>query len=418
MSKIRIFWCDDQYDTKIEDKPRFLKYLEKKNVEVTPFYNSNELLEDLKKPYSLNNVDAVIFDYNMSNVDDVPDIYAKEKSGFLEILRVIKEYTKKGIPFYLYSKMDPYVIEDGLSGPDFRKEREIYHTYICDSNHPRFFPEGESFYKTVDAVVDEVNSLKTPTMQLRLKYPEAYEAANEISDSCWDHIVRVLSLNPDSEYWNSMEEFLNTLRCDVEDMMTMLKLPETVYNREERIYLNSLGYLISGGHLGYAIPSNMKDVELGYMVTFLVNLLQEGSHSGPTLKYHVREYLKQKKDVNTLFFIAHLLIRLLIWANKARKFMEESGEQLCVKVSTPENKKDQDVPKENGAVVPNSESTPNIIGKLEVDYNGFLHIGDCVIGNWKVGGVYEITAAKKNISNLTNSEYKRYAFPVNVKYNH
>lgn len=387
--KIKIYWCDDEFASKVLN-PVNEDYLQENDIEVQPFSKSDDLLTALNRHNIENHVDAVIFDFNMSNISGGrPEI--DEKSGFLEILRNMKNYIEKGIPFFLWSKMDSDYIRSSISqSSDYKKELLIFDSYINEQglkidghDHKRQFA-GEDFEELIDSVIREVKFNKTPQAMLRRKYPEAYEAAMSVERKCWDDIVNVLTLTPESDDWHRMEDLINPLRCHVENTMKRLGIP--AYNG--KISLNSLGKFISGQHQDFSIHPNLVDVALGYGISHLMQFLQDGSHQHEILKQNIRLYLIEKKDEHLLYYIAHSFINLLIWANKALLIKEDVGD-ICF----PNEKIRYD------------QNTSN---KLEVDESGNLHIGDCQITNFVVGRRYSII---QKISN-NGKKYKYYSIKI------
>lgn len=331
-NKIKILWCDDEYQNKILDVARYMYYLEDNNVEVEFLRNSDELFVELEKPFALKHVDAVVFDYNMSNSNIMPNGIV-EKSGFLDIIRNMDKYVKAGIPFYLWSKMTQETIEENLrNNPDLNKELNRFRSYILDSRRPRFYPGYDTFEETVDAVIAEVNDLATPKYKLKNEYPDAYEMANMVSDTCWAKLVRLLTLtSPDSSDWQHMEDLVNPIRSAIDDVMKKLDLPIYDYNSNRNgIKLAELGHLVSNSHKTYKLANDsLKDENLGYCINILLKFVQDASHNTDGLEFHVRKYLVNSKDYHLLQFIAHGFISILEWAKKAMDYIEDTG-SLCV----------------------------------------------------------------------------------------
>ena len=415
--KIKIYWCDDEFALKVLN-PVNEDYLQENGIEVQSFSKSDDLLTALNRRNIENHVDAVIFDYNMSNISDGrPE--RDEKSGFLEILRNMNNYIAKGIPFFLWSKMDFDYIRCSISqSSDYKKELFIFDSYFNEQglkinghNHKRRFT-GEDFEELIDSVIREVEYNKTPQAILRCKYPEAYEAAMSVSQKCWDDIVAVLTLTPESDDWHRMEDLINPLRCHVEAFMDSLGIP----SEENKVKLSALGLFISGKHDEYTVHEKLTDTTLGYGITHLMTFINDGSHQKETLTKHVRKYLIEKKDEHLLYYIAHSLINLLIWANKAQKLKEE-GEIICIANigRSPEDEYGTNSTGKNLNSITDTTSNSydrSISGLLELDDKGYLHIGECQVLQWRVGQKYEI--GKEHIKENTSrhSGYKYFTHRI------
>lgn len=415
--KINIFWVDDELSSKLENQPVYTNFLKRENVEFTGFPNSDELFSELEKPGAINRVDGVIFDFNMSNKSEIPS-GDTEKSGFLDILRGMEKYIAKGIPFYLWSKKEPEEIISSLrDNKDLGKEWDIFRKHFLDGGIPRFYSDEDSFKNTIRALKKEVEEIDKPETKLRLEYPEAYEAANKISDKCWTKIVDILTLTPDSPMWGQKENMINPVRCELDVTLTSLGIPMVIGNADYGIKLDALATFIQGSHQRYKLNPLLEDKILANGIKILVPLLQDGSHKTETLKYGIQQYITDKQDIHLLKFIAHSFINILIWANKAIS-VKEKGDWIFQDLNesknlSNENSINRDM-KENLGVRDKDQAKSSIIptheteimeGKLEVDNKGFIHIGDFSIGGLKIDDNYIIKQYKIN-SNTYKIPYK------------
>lgn len=407
--KIKIYWCDDEFALKVLN-PVNKDYLDEKGVGVQSFSKSDDLLIALQKPHIENHVDAVIFDFNMSNIGDGrPD--SDEKSGFLEILRIIPEYIAKGISFFLWSKMDFDHIRGAISkSSDYKKELVIFDSYINENNHKRWFA-GDEFEELIDAVVREVSSNTTPQTTLRRKYPEAYETALWVDEKCWDKIVNILTLTPESSNWNNMEDLINPLRCEIDSVMDKLELPIKDHSDKDKpgVKLSTLGLFLKNKHNSFSIHRALLNYPLATGIDIMLMFLNDGSHNDPTLRFNVRKYITQTNDIHLLRFLAHGLINILVWAKKAHEFkkqgkkiffpkQQESNQPKATIANTPfaELLKDVEFPTSTPNTKDSKSSSMSFEGILEVDDKGYLHIGDCQISNMQVNTLMRVDGASQN----------------------
>lgn len=402
--KIKIYWCDDEFASKVLN-PINEDYLKENGIEVQSFFKSDDLLVALNKPNIENHVDVVIFDFNMSNVSDGrPDI--EEKSGFLEILRIVPKYTAKGITFYLWSKMDIDFIRGAIAkSSDYKKELAIFDNYINENGHKRWFA-GDEFEELIDSVALEVEQIETPQTVLRRKYPEAYEAALWVDDKCWDKIINILTLTPESSDWNKMEDLINPLRCEVDLVMAKLGLPFLDRNDENKpgLKLSTLARFLKGEHNKLSLHYALRNQSLATGIEIMLRFVNDGSHCDPTLQDNIRKYITQTKDIHLLRFLAHGLINILVWAKKANEFRKQGNKIYFLKSTTstkpkpgagntpfsdllkdvridnaPTNENNDDPEQQNSTV------STTIQGTLECDSNGYLHIDNCQVTNLQIG---------------------------------
>lgn len=402
MSKLNVFWCDDQYRDKIENQEVYMDMLEELDIKPTFFKNSEQLFAALEKPDMSLHVDAVVFDFNLSNdklIENPGD--GKEKSGFLHVIRNMDSYIEKGIPFYLWSKRDENEIVNSLTeGYDLGKEYQKFSEYFLGERR-RFFPGMDTFEETVKTLIEEVEMLKNPRYRLKVENPKLYDAAVKVSENCWNTIARALELEKDVEAQKGhMEEILNSMRCEVDNVMKLLGIPGYDNMSKDGIKLSTIDKLIGAEHIQMELVSHsLEDKALARGIKLILEFMQDGSHQSQNLKYNVREYLQQTKDYHLVLFLAHGLINIILWGAKALEYMEKNMLVSICKIR--EKIVIEEIPREKG----------KFQGVLELDENNVLHVGPCSFGNLKIGDmVVNSVEIRDNEDNNLKLNYPFFGF--------
>ena len=171
-----IIWADDDtgiYDASYES---LADTLESKDVKIiATATNAEELEERIKE--NLNFVDAVIIDANFSVDGDDPEDEHDISGLQYCVHNLLKTYGKKGakIPFALYTA---------------RKLDELKEW--CKAGHElRYFEEHKLLFdkrrhttgKVLDALIAEIELIKTPEFKIRSRYEKEFAAAEQIPDA-------------------------------------------------------------------------------------------------------------------------------------------------------------------------------------------------------------------------------------------
>lgn len=305
-----IIWADDDtgiYDASYES---LADTLESKDVKIiATATNAEELEERIKE--NLNFVDAVIIDANFSVDGDDPEDEHDISGLQYCVHNLLKTYGKKGtkIPFALYTarKLDE-LKEWCKAGHELRYFEE--HKLLFDK-------QRHSTAKVLDALIAEVERIKTPEHQIRCRYPEAFQAASMI-EGAEDELMHCLLLDYDKDITiDDVKDRYNAIRRLFENLYAACKQRRIL----PKMPLNTIPKLLDKGE---AEPYKMlvKDLMHPTLIRslwFFLDITQDGSHDGLEEGIHVLDYLKETKNSSLLQAVTHIAMDLLVWYEKTTK---------------------------------------------------------------------------------------------------
>jgi len=304
-----IIWADDDtgiYDASYES---LADTLDSKDVKIiATATNAEELEERIKE--NLNFVDAVIIDANFSVDGDDPEDEHDISGLQYCVHNLLKTYGKKGakIPFALYTA---------------RKLDELKEW--CKAGHElRYFEEHKLLFdkrrhttgKVLDALIAEIELIKTPEFKIRSRYEKEFAAAEQIPDAC-DILINGLlfEYNDDSIAINAQDLF-NPLRKIVEKIMDSLK-EEKLIPPIPSTQANGFYKFLSGEHPIFKLEEkDLMPAPLVCSLKFFLDITQDGSHSNKELKLAVDKYVAENKNINLYRTVLYIAMDLLLWHKK------------------------------------------------------------------------------------------------------
>lgn len=304
-----IIWADDDtgiYDASYES---LADTLESKDVKIiATATNAEELEERIKE--NLNFVDAVIIDANFSVDGDDPEDEHDISGLQYCVHNLLRTYGKKGakIPFALYTarKLD-----------DLKEWCKAGHELRYFEEHKLLFDKRRhTTGKVLDALIAEIELIKTPEFKIRNRYENEFAAA-ELIPGASDILIRGLlfEYNEDSSTIDAQDLF-TPLRKIVEKIMDSLK-EEQLIPPIPSTQANGFYKFLIGEHLIFKLEEkNFMPAPLVCSLKFFLDITQDGSHSNKELKLAVDKYVAENKNINLYRSVLYIAMDLLLWHKK------------------------------------------------------------------------------------------------------
>ena len=301
-----IIWADDDtgiYDASYES---LADTLESKDVKIiATATNAEELEERIKE--NLNFVDAVIIDANFSVDGDDPEDEHDISGLQYCVHNLLRTYGKKGakIPFALYTarKLD-----------DLKEWCKAGHELRYFEEHKLLFDKRRhSTGKVLDALIAEIQLIKTPEFKIRSRYEKEFAAAELIPDA-GDILIKGLlfEYNEDSSTIDAQDLF-TPLRKIVEKIMDSLK-EEELLPPIPSTQANGFYKFLCGEHPIFKLEEkSFMPAPLVCSLKFFLDITQDGSHSNKELKLAVDKYVAENKNINLYRTVLYIAMDLLLW---------------------------------------------------------------------------------------------------------
>ena len=304
-----IIWADDDtgiYDASYES---LADTLESKDVKIiATATNAEELEERIKE--NLGFVDAVIIDANFSVDGDDPEDEHDISGLQYCVHNLLKTYGKKGtkIPFALYTarKLD-----------DLKEWCKAGHELRYFEEHKLLFDKRRhSTGNVLDALISEIELIRTPEFKTRTRYEKEFEAAELIPDAS-DILMKGLlfEYNENSAEVDAQDLF-TPLRKIVEKIMDSLKEQQLIPPIPST-QANGFYKFLSGEHPIFKLDEkSFMPAPLLCSLKFFLDITQDGSHSNKELKLAVDKYVAEHKNINLYRTVLYIAMDLLLWHKK------------------------------------------------------------------------------------------------------
>ena len=276
-SVYNVIWADDECATLMKDKT-VRSFFTKFGIEVLEYVPTSEALR-LAIDRNKDRVDAVIVDGNFSKAD-VVYLESDDISGLIHTASLIELYNvRREIPFFLFTARKVLLEQICKNG-------EI--DYFVDNN--RLIQKGDiqGLTKRIIEAVDHINS---DEHKVKRKYAVLLDIAKEkLGSHCSDILYNFLLADEKDDKYDHPEVQFNQLRQILETIYDNLKKEKII---PDGISLNNFIKYLSGG---------LKDIKptdkrfffpnaTSRLLTDVIYVTQDGSHSEGDLKLKVAEYV-------------------------------------------------------------------------------------------------------------------------------
>ena len=301
-----IIWADDDtgiYDASYES---LADTLESKDVRIiATATNAEELEERIKE--NLNFVDAVIIDANFSVDGDDPEDEHDISGLQYCVHNLLKTYGKKGtkIPFALYTarKLD-----------DLKEWCKAGHELRYFEEHKLLFDKRRhTTGKVLDALIAEVDHIRTPEFKIRSRYEREFAAAELIPDACEILIKGLMFEYNENSNAIDAQDLFTPLRKIVEKIMDSLKENQLIPPIPST-QANGFYKFLNGEHPIFTLEDKeFMPAPLVCSLKFFLDITQDGSHSNKELKLAVDKYVADNKNINLYRSVLYIAMDLLLW---------------------------------------------------------------------------------------------------------
>ncbi len=327
-----IVWADDEIDSLIDQQ--VIKDLNDIGISIVGLAHNGRELDTILSNSSI--VDAVIVDANFN--ESANDIKSERDTSGLVYARYL--YRMKfacKIPFFLFTNRSDELL---------RKIHEYNPELLADfPRHKRWFSksgqgEYEEMLQQIKEDVDEINSTG---FVIRNKYKYELNAAS-VFDGTKDFIYDFFVHEHENRLEEMVEPFVRVRKAleRMFDMCAKLNLIPPINND-----MNGCGYYFK--HATYCPKdTNGQRVKLYEMInkelmpkpmavslSYIVEIVQDGSHSKDQLKLKVDKYYSESKDTLLLRSVVYILIDCIKWFTLTAQNHpdeEENAEKLWKKL--------------------------------------------------------------------------------------
>lgn len=309
-----LVWADDEIDTLLDDMT--VEDMEQRGFGIIWKAHDGQEFEEIMKE-NINKIDAVILDANFS--ESHKEVGSEtEMSGLYHSWSIIRYKYSNKIPAFLFTNRNDEIINRVYEGNEsFKNDFPRYKRWFSKSG------EGE-FYKMLDMIKKAVDENNLPEFKIRNKYSEELNAASLLGDDVYDFVFK-FRLCDMAGRLEEMEEPFMSVRRTVEKVFNRCELMGIIppisnnINGTARYFMNDT-YSIKDDTApdGYkelyrACNDSVMPKPLARSVYYIVQVVQDASHSKKELSLHVDEYLKAYHDLYLLRAVIYLMIDLIMW---------------------------------------------------------------------------------------------------------
>ena len=384
-----IIWLDDQIDTLYQDnkialRDAGIKVLDKGAHDVEEFEHQMNKYRFV--------VDAVVTDANLNlKIEDDFD-------GLIDVSYLIEKCNKtRAIPFYVFTG------------------RDNMNRVVNKKTIDRFdgvFEKQKGISPLIDAVKRAIQKVNSKEFRIRKKYSQELEAASLIPGN--EECLMNALLYDYSENYKNTQDYFNPMRgiaetiidkCKTLSVIPPIKELSTVCRFLNKREDQSINYTIIDG-------KDIMPAPLARSLWFFLDMTQDGSHSKEELKWGVRKYVEETKNINLFRSILHIAMDLCLWFKSVKdeidvKTYERKWEEKQAvileedKIPTRKMELDETIKQQY-----EKKSLP-----LERDENGFWHCKECSIAitQWNEGDLVELSDITPNTNSKTKDKYPYFA---------
>lgn len=331
MSVYNIVWADDEIDAILDQQLE--KELNDDGFNIVGKARNGLQLQSILANYS--NIDAVIVDANFNEVST--DVNNERDTSGLTYARTLYINLNRRIPFFLFTnRSDELLHEIHKDNPAFLEDFP---------RHKRWFnksADGE-YEQMLASIKAAVNENKSTDFIIRNKFGYELNAAS-VFEGTREFIFEFLVHDHENRLEEMVEPFIR-VRKALEKMFekcAMLKLMPPINNdmNGSADYFKYSNYSPKDTSGKRVLQYNMIDKALmpkplANALSYIVDIVQDASHSKSVLKLKVDEYYSKTKDTLLLRSVVYILIDCIKWFTVTAlnsPNIEENAKKLWVKI--------------------------------------------------------------------------------------
>ena len=291
-----MIWADDECATLKKDRT-VRSFFTQYGIEVLDYVPTSEALR-LAIDRNKDRVDAVIVDGNFSK-GDVPYLESDDISGLIHTASLIELYNvRRDIPFFLFTA------------------RKVLLEQTCKNGEIDYFVKQDRLIQKGDIegltkrIIDAIEHINSDEHRVKRKYAVLLDMAKEkLGSNCSDILYNFLLADEKDDKYDHPEVQFNQLRQILETIYDNLK-KDMIIPDDRRISLNNFVKYLSGG-LEYNKPTDKRFFfpnATSRLLTDVIYVTQDGSHSEGDLKLKVAEYVS---NVETPFLFRSCLYAVM-----------------------------------------------------------------------------------------------------------
>ncbi len=300
MKKLKVLWIDDEHESlRIIDEKAALN-----DIELFPFSNAEDAIYELSK--NIVAYDAAIVDGIFFEREGQSGKLKNEDVAFGRVARAIDDLKHtKILPWFILSGQTSYTGGGNTLATVYNK----FKVYDKNSSHD---PDLNELWADIRSAVEQ-----QPNHQLRLKYQAVFEACDS---SCCDpemsgRMLTILNRLDNGNFISDTNNYVTEVRKVIELLFKALSnlgvLPIEIYGGSN--FISSSKNFLAGRDKRYHYPSEIMHPSAVMCLDYILNITQDGSHSGGTLRYRVDEFIRSNSTDYLYNALVYMLCDLLVW---------------------------------------------------------------------------------------------------------
>jgi hypothetical protein len=386
METYNVIWFDDEFQS--------LEYIIEKalanNIHLVGFTNSEDGINELEM--NIAKYDAAIVDGLFFRSKDQSGVANSDKALKDVALTFEKLSFKKRLPWFILSGQTSFTKEQNTTAHVF-KENEVFDKLAED--------DLNSLWLRIKVEAD-----KHPETQLRHKYANVFSVCDEkyLGSDLFHVLIDLLKEHEFNIGGSVSENKLNAIRKVVERIFRVLSrigvIPKEVILSNGSI--NNASKFLAGLNESYVYTSEIAPPSITFLLRNILNVTQDGSHSGDELKLRIDQFVKSQPTGFLFSSVLFQLLEVMIWTKSfvdTHQNLEKNMLLTSLKVNA---------------------IAPKYTGKIEQDSKGNYYCGEYLLsyklvkGKFRVGDIIKIFESSKNNDPRTDKFYPEFAINVNV----
>ncbi len=312
MKTLKVIWIDDEHEAlKIIDEKASLN-----DIELIPFSNAEDAINELES--NIDAYDAAIVDGIFFESKGQTGYIKSENAAFGKVaLAIEKMENERILPWFILSGQMTFTQGADPYAKLFGKTK----IYDKNSSNDRDLNDlWADIRKEVEA---------QPDYQLRLKYQDVFDACDcsycdpEMGSRMLGILKRLDERNFIADTNNYLTEVRKVVELLFKAFQTMGVLPKEIYGGIS--FISSSKNFLTGRDKGYHYPSDIMHPSAAMCLDYILNITQDGSHSGGTLKYRVDEFIRSNSSDYLYTALVNMLCDLLVWFKGFADDHEKNG---------------------------------------------------------------------------------------------
>ena len=306
MNVYNIIWADDEIDDILSDIAR--ERLERKGIRIVGEAHDGHELEELLEE-NAGTVDAVIVDANF-NESSVATDNERDTSGLDYARSLYIHRCGRKIPFFLFTnRSDELLQEIYRSNPKFLEDFPRHKRWFNKSGQG----EKDEMFDEIRRAVEERN---TPEFRIRNRHLYELNAASVI-DGAREFYFEVLLRDNEGTLAEMREPFISVRRI-IEKGFALAQRAAIIPPISEDFngtaaYLFHECYKNKEGTVLYRMLEPLIPKPVASSLRYVVNIVQDGSHSKDGLSLNVDEYFADTRDLNLLRSVVFASMDFIKW---------------------------------------------------------------------------------------------------------